>query len=50
MDELVLRYLGCMNYQLVSGKLNILKDYIDYLINQEINVAKSNNLEIFRAN
>ena len=50
MDELVLRYLGCMNYQLVSGKLNLLKDYIDYLINQEINVAKSNNLEIFRAN
>lgn len=50
MDELVLRYLSCMNYQLVSGKLNLLKDYIDYLINQEINVAKSNNLEIFRAN
>lgn len=50
MDELVLRYLVCMNYQLVSGKLNLLKDYIDYLINQEINVAKSNNLEIFRAN
>lgn len=50
MDELVLRYLACMNYQLVSGKLNLLKDYIDYLINQEINVAKSNNLEIFRAN
>ena len=50
MDELVLRYLASMNYQLVSGKLNILKDYIDYLINQEINVAKSNNLEIFRAN
>lgn len=50
MDELVLRYLASMNYQLVSGKLNLLKDYIDYLINQEINVAKSNNLEIFRAN
>ena len=47
-DYLALLYLKCMNYQLESAKSMILKDYINYMINQETNDVKGNKLAIFR--